>query len=506
MKNVRLFPALIVILCGFGCNRNSEEQKSKATIEEKPIIEEKQEIIKQEKSNSYAFVQKAEKNEISEVKSIHKNRKLYTEKNEKLSKPEPDLKEVETIISGDIYDVYKSFEKPFQNFTFLPQKDTVLIGIEGTTLKINANSFVTESTNQPVSGPIQIKLKEYYSIADMLLANLSTKAGKEMLETGGMVYLEAFSDNERLKLKTANSIEIGFPYKEKKEGMQLFNGKREKNIIEWTPADTSLNSIFISVDEMPIFPGGEVEMHKYLSDKLDYPSKAIRKGDQGFVVLSFVVQKDGNLTDLTVLKSVSKELDDEALRVVKQMPKWAPAKKDNEKVATRFVLPVRFHIDGAEDRLKMLLTNGNKINDKEFAEKFEKLYQDSLQTANLNSMSLYLLSTSNLGWINCDRFYDKKPKINFAIQSNSANQQDVKIIFHKIKSILPGVALNGNFIFQNVPQNEKITILALKTENNKHYLAVRETNTSDVLQTELIYSEITMERLKEEMQKLNKLN
>ncbi len=95
---------------------------------------------------------------------------------------------------------------------------------------------------------------------------------------------------------------------------------------------------------MPQFPGGFNELVRYLSTNIKYPKKARRQGISGKVVLKFIVDVDGSIQNITVEKSVSEELDEEAIRVVKKMPKWQPGLFDGTKVKVYYLLPVSFKL------------------------------------------------------------------------------------------------------------------------------------------------------------------
>ena len=96
---------------------------------------------------------------------------------------------------------------------------------------------------------------------------------------------------------------------------------------------------------MPQFPGGFNELVRYLSTNIHYPKKAKRQKVAGKVILKFVVDTDGAIQHITVEKSVSKELDAEAIRVVKKMPKWQPGLFDGIKVKVYYLLPVSFTLN-----------------------------------------------------------------------------------------------------------------------------------------------------------------
>ena len=102
--------------------------------------------------------------------------------------------------------------------------------------------------------------------------------------------------------------------------------------------------VFDMVEQMPTFPGGQQELMAYLGKNIKYPTIAQENGTQGRVIIQFVVERDGSITDIRVVKSVDPYLDKEALRVVKTMPKWKPGKQRGKPVRCRFTLPVRFRL------------------------------------------------------------------------------------------------------------------------------------------------------------------
>jgi protein TonB len=102
--------------------------------------------------------------------------------------------------------------------------------------------------------------------------------------------------------------------------------------------------IFTVVEQMPEFPGGVQEMYKYLGKNIKYPEVAKEAGIQGKVYVSFVVGKDGSIDDVKVLRGIpgGKMCDEEAVRVVKNMPNWNPGKQRGKAVKVSYMLPVQF--------------------------------------------------------------------------------------------------------------------------------------------------------------------
>jgi protein TonB len=103
-------------------------------------------------------------------------------------------------------------------------------------------------------------------------------------------------------------------------------------------------TIFEVVEKMPSFPGGNAAMMQYLSKNIKYPTISQENGVQGRVVVQFVVNKDGSIVDIKVLRGVDPYLDKEAVRVVSAMPKWTPGEQRNKPVRVKYTLPVMFRL------------------------------------------------------------------------------------------------------------------------------------------------------------------
>ena len=127
------------------------------------------------------------------------------------------------------------------------------------------------------------------------------------------------------------------------------NGKKEivsVNVKVKEPAeeiDTD-NDAFNVVEQMPQFPGGELELLKVLSENVKYPEAAEETGTQGRVVAQFIVEADGSITNVKVVKKVSEEIDAEAVRVIKAMPKWKPGMQKGQPVRVKYTIPVTFRL------------------------------------------------------------------------------------------------------------------------------------------------------------------
>lgn len=113
--------------------------------------------------------------------------------------------------------------------------------------------------------------------------------------------------------------------------------KQEEEVV-----DEEEKTIFTVVEQQAAFPGGQQALMQYLHDNIKYPAQARETGTQGKVYVTFVVERDGSLTDVKILRDIGSGCGDEAIRVVKSMPKWTPAKQRGKAVRQQFNLPVAF--------------------------------------------------------------------------------------------------------------------------------------------------------------------
>ena len=102
---------------------------------------------------------------------------------------------------------------------------------------------------------------------------------------------------------------------------------------------------FVFAEQMPEFPGGDNALMSFLQRNIKYPIKALKKNIEGIVMINFVVERDGRISKVNVTKGIGGGCDEEALRVIKKMPKWKPGKQGGKPVPVYFDIPVNFKIE-----------------------------------------------------------------------------------------------------------------------------------------------------------------
>jgi protein TonB len=128
------------------------------------------------------------------------------------------------------------------------------------------------------------------------------------------------------------------------DDINLIKEHKEEVVQEKPREEKKKEEVFTHVEQMPKFPGGDAELYKFISNNLNYPAMAIENNVQGRVVVQFVVTKDGSIGNVKVVRSVDRDLDNEAIRVCKKLPKFIPGKQNGQPVNVWYTLPVTFKL------------------------------------------------------------------------------------------------------------------------------------------------------------------
>ena len=134
------------------------------------------------------------------------------------------------------------------------------------------------------------------------------------------------------------------------ESIEVNTEETETEVVIAAPVEAPVEEeeeevVFVVVESMPEFPGGQQALFKYLSENVKYPVIAQENGIQGRVICQFVVNKDGSIVDVEVVRSGGDpSLDKEAVRVIKSMPKWKPGKQRGKAVRVKYTVPVNFKL------------------------------------------------------------------------------------------------------------------------------------------------------------------
>lgn len=249
------------------------------------------------------------------------------------------------------------------------QTETTVFGNQGTKLVFNANTFVNK-LGQSVKGKVKISLNEYYTLEDIILANLSTSANEKLLETGGMVHITATQGNELLQL--SKPMEVTFGGNTKAKNMQLFSGNELESNINWTLVSTEMDQEttllqndeiipdvpFAVVENVPVFEGctgteaekkactrAAIQRHVRRKFNMDRCPTDIPTGNRTLFA-RLKIKRDGRIEHLRS-NTNSDCLQKEIKRVLESMPLFVPGKQRGQLVDVLYSLPIRIEWEGS---------------------------------------------------------------------------------------------------------------------------------------------------------------
>lgn len=232
-----------------------------------------------------------------------------------------------------------------------PQKQVpVKKGKKDTTIKTNANQGiqvieVSEASDKEKT--YETTVKETEPNVAVIILNTKKKGEEPLLIVDGKIatieQVRALPRDAVAKVATMREKTAMKSYGEKaKYGALIITTVNHQEEIENEPLSQPV--VFDKVDEMPHFPDGMAGLMQYLSTNVRYPKDAKESGTQGSVIVSFIVEKDGSISNAKVTKPTYSSLDEEALRVVSAMPKWVPGKQNGEAVRVKYAVPVSFRL------------------------------------------------------------------------------------------------------------------------------------------------------------------
>ncbi|GAB1855327.1 hypothetical protein MHTCC0001_01600 [Flavobacteriaceae bacterium MHTCC 0001] len=444
-----------------------------------------------------------------------------------IKKPDTTAKTKEKTLVNDIEKQRDSsvfsYLKKAQSFKIAVQSDTIITCKEGTTLKIKANTF-TKSNGALVTGKIDLNIAEYYKLSDILLANLSTKSDDKLLETGGMLFVEAIQGQEQLKVNPATPIEISFS--KKKDDMQLFSGNWEGNSINWklqNQSDTrdaepmeisrieqDIEVPFAIIEEPPIYPGCENldknqtkrcmadAIQKFVRTKFDsqIASKVGLVGRQRINII-FKIDRKGKIINVHS-RARNSELEEEANRVISLLPKMQPGRQRGRTVTVPYSLPIIFQVeDSGTTNLASPSFSGGTADTVSVQKVEKKLSTKSKSEVTVNEVNNYIVSKSGLGWINCDRFLSYNNNVNYKLKIDDAEGSiRLSMVFKSRNVVLPSWRKWKLFDFRSIPKNQDIILIAIKKHDNKLYYDILETRTTENPNVDFNFKEVTVEGLK----------
>ncbi|HYF29628.1 MAG TPA: energy transducer TonB [Chitinophagaceae bacterium] len=372
----------------------------------------------------------------------------------------------------------KSIGKTFQSFTIDNDSDITLTCKEGTVIKINANSFVLE-TGKAVTGKVDIRVKEFYALHDMLIANLTTRSGDRILETGGMLYIEANAGGEPCKIRDGMAVGLRVPYKEKKEGMQLFSGEWKNDAVDWALLE---EDVYVPFNDM-------LKVQEYVVGNIRYPMLDTALGVN--MTVEYDVTEEGKIDRVIIKTPAPQAFKDAATVAFRKMPPVNPATKNG--------VPVR----STQTMRLLFLTGLEGLNTMDSARR-KQVEAGLINDWRPDQLNSYIFSASRLGWINIDRFYDeRRPLINFAINTGPYEDLDVKLIFTSYNAITQGEKTRTGAQAKRIPEGEPLKLVVIKKYKGTNYFASKSVTSGRYTVDDLQFEPMSLETLDKELKKLS---
>lgn len=356
-------------------------------------------------------------------------------------------------------------------------RDTAIIGSKGTTIFFPKDVFTFPDGTSP-KGKITIQLKECYSFPEMIREGLTTMAGDQLLETRGMVYIAAFSENKALQVKSGKSYVVHFSKDttETSKLMNLFYGNTDKNGNTTWSIDTasilkpiahigltSWRYSCISNEREDFFRFRDdttLNLHTYFNKVFD--NSQLTLGDKLLgknFSFSFTKAPNGDLLNKKITEVTADNFNDNPVKdpeidkYVIQFFNSIPA------LNPHFCKDAPLDLGGS---IRISFSYfPNYRNSKEYNNLFNQKYSafknQAIQTINEAELHYYIFSASKLDWINCDYFWETPgEKIDYLIKVAPSSNPDIKLVFKQAKSIMTGVLQGDYFVFKNVPIGQAI--------------------------------------------------
>ena len=413
-------------------------------------------------------------------------------------------------------------EKPAQIFRINPDRDTLLVGAAGTAVWVPAQVFA--QNGQPLAGvEVQVRLREFYTLTDIVLQRLSTTAGPALLETAGMVQLMATANGQACTLKRGSSLAVSFPTRQVQENMQLFYGvNRPGRSLDWRPAASAgERAARERAWRRPMPARGYGGMRGYLQRQVAFTAatagrlaaqhqprqvrrwlRHLHRGERrplvGAVVAAFELSASGQLTDVRLINTTDAELATAVQQALRGSPRWRPA-TTSRGLAVRSQLQVEVLFTADQRVLVEHLRWDEGTTKRSYASSLTKrqpLTDAQLHTATAQEVAAYVFQTANLGWLNCDQFLLFTGRLIRQRVAAGSAPAEVSLVLKARRSIMGSSTSSGHIRFERVPEGEAATLVAIRRDPNGFFLAIRDIIIGQQEEPPLAFKPLTANELK----------
>lgn len=396
--------------------------------------------------------------------------------------------------------------KSEETFFIDSNRDTILEGKEGTLIYVEKGSFIDNDYN-PVADSIQINLTELYETKDILSNSISMLAGEKILETGGMINLEANANGKDLFL--TKDIVVHFPKDQNKaDDMNLFYGKRDSTgVTEWELEEASTYRLrnhiwtwytkYDNLDDSSLYLWDGRNAYDTISQHFNFTENEIEELLNKSVDAKFLLFEDSEMYFTKIEGSkISRKLKRKLTKKVKSFPKCRPYYQNGVAIdmpgwfrTWTEVIPPKYK--SKENYLKSIEQKLGNSNGK----------KESLELAELQ---YYIFDSRNLGWMNCDRFINSNAeKTDLVVEVPKSKNVFVKIIFRNYKTVMTGIEKRKRFVFKDLPIGEPIKIVVLDERKGKPQLKIVDSIVSkEPIKVDNL-KEYSLEELQNKLKELN---
>jgi hypothetical protein len=393
--------------------------------------------------------------------------------------------------------------KASEYFQIDPTQSAEVHGREGTIVHIPARSLV-DARQAPAAGPVWVELKECYSVADMLLSDLSTVASDgDLLDSGGMVLVRASARGQQLQVAAGQAFQVEMPFRRRQKGMRLAYGSGLRRLLptHWVALgpitiQPAPEKIATQATQMPSYGAGPADINRLIR----YPAAALAHKTEGLVYASFVVDERGQVLAPTILRGLGDGCDEEVLRVLQLTSgHWTPAQQGGQFVKVKMMLPIRFSFQQGQmsaDTVQLVstATEGLPATDDDSPEVAKALEP---------SASHYAFQSNKLGWLACERqWHPAGALVGFVASTEAEPNTSVHLVFRASTTILAGQPQADGYHFAGVPANQPALLVGVQYRNGTPYLALRETITGQRETEPLEFRETTLAELEKALEKL----
>lgn len=454
---------------------------------------------------------------------------------------------VEVIVSADIVDSVDDLyallnEEREQEYYIDPNQRTQLVADEGTMVLIPANAFVHKDGAPIVEGEVRVTLEENYSLSDMLLSRLTTVSGDKMLVSAGMINVRAYAGDEELGLNEDVSLGVGMPVKGQdgwEDGMELFLGEEssQTQAMDWRPVGQTFSRRppELSMYTKPRF------IHFYRKYQYDPPRFMMREPAPprfkpkkpappqlerttlklNFFQRAFMSDKARERKRQALYESKLAFYRDHRLpRYENNLKAWYGYVEKYKRDSVRYIQALSAHRERvAQERLehekkKEVLEELAQREYEKALDKWEEVQQTKIEeydayiaqgNVDLIDVRRYFFSTTQLGWINCDRFWNVPQEQLQAVNIADADEaeESIYVVFKDEMTILPVQRRDGGYQSSGVPTGADIRILGIKMVDGRAQMALVETTVGAEEQYKLAYEPKSLKEVRNELMKLN---